>query len=209
MILSFRAAMQNASFKAPKWISFCHSKQYTKWRQFNSTFSFTFLCCSQRRHSLRVYKKASPWVSCPAQSFKSTRAEQLRKNGSCVCFVCSSKQQMQRCFTVLNQRRFHRLIVKLQLPFSNIFTFKFASLFFILQRWARGKGKGRRFSCTAATRDRKYYTHVSPFPYTRVDAPHSQLKYIQSLFPSKATARCFGTPMGKKFTLVLFWHLLA
>lgn len=88
---------------------------------------------------------------------------------------------------------------------------KFASLlyFFLIffQCWKRGKGKGRRGnSSTAESRNTGIlYTLVSPFPYTRRDTSHSRLNTsvylcLFCLFVrfSKATARCFGSPDGKK-----------
>lgn len=83
-----------------------------------------------------------------------------------VCFVCSSTQQMQRCFTVLNLQRLHRLIVKLQLPFSN--TDSHSGLhppFFLIFFQRRGGEKGSEEEGFPALRicvHRKYYTHGFP-----------------------------------------------
>lgn len=96
-----------------------------------------------------------------------------------VCFVCSSssKRQMQRCFTVPNQRSLHRLIVKLQLPFFSSITDSSLRLSFfsrVLSASWRGKGKGRRvFQHCGKAQHRKYYTHWFPLFLIHKETRHS------------------------------------
>lgn len=144
-----------------------------------------------------------------------------------VCFVCSSKRRLQRCLTVWNQRSFHRLIVKLQLP---IFLFPFitdtysslhlCSIFFFLFSiwWKRGKRRGekREFQHCRKSQHRNFiHTGFPCSLYTKRHVTYTTQHVYFLMFVLlvcffvffvcffKATARCCEAPDGKqKFTRV-------
>lgn len=153
-----------------------------------------------------------------------------------VCFVCSSKRRLQRCLTVWNQRSFHRLIVKLQLPFfffiHHRYIFKFTSLFyflfliFYLVEEGKEEGREERIPALQKVATQEFYTHWLPLFLIHEETRHIHdptrlFSYVCfaglfvclfCLFVFKATARCSEAPDGKeKFTSLIFvccWHFL-